>query len=167
MSCGINKLRKFAALPARDIWLLLKSANLLALIRTALWLVPFPATRRLTSWLSRPFRGRQPYPPAVPRLAWAVSVAGRVVPGGSHCLTQALATQVLLSRRGRPSEVCFGIDPSSAQKFAAHAWVEADGMVVIGGPVDGYIRLKSPWISPDGRPLERETDREYLKPPLR
>lgn len=163
----MNGLRKLALLAPRDKWLIVKSATLLALVRSALWLLPFPATRRLLGWLSHTSRGDKPDPVSPLRLAWAVSIAGRAVPGGAHCLTQALVTQVLLGRRGHLSEVCFGIDPNSAQKFMAHAWVETDGMVVIGGPIDGYIRLTPLWKSTAGRPLDRKSDQDCLKQPPR
>jgi hypothetical protein len=79
------------------------------------------------------------------RLVWAVSTAGRFVPGASHCLTQALVGHVLLTRRDYASTVCFGVVPKSEAGFMAHAWIEHNGGVVIGGGhLDRYVRLVSP-----------------------
>ena len=65
------------------------------------------------------------------RIAWAVTVASRYVPAAS-CLTQALATQVLLSRRRHPACLRIGVVKGTDGQFQAHAWVESDGVVVIG-----------------------------------
>ena len=78
----------------------------------------------------------------VDRVVWAVKVASRYVQG-IRCLAQALATQVLLEQRGYPSELRIGFTRSKGGQMSAHAWVESEGRVVIGG--DGnmarYIRV--------------------------
>jgi hypothetical protein len=66
------------------------------------------------------------------QVVWAVTVASRYVPAAT-CLTQALATQILLSRRGHPTSLRIGVGRSEAGEFQAHAWVECQGRVVIGG----------------------------------
>lgn len=64
------------------------------------------------------------------RVAWAVHHAARVVPGAS-CLTQALAAQIMLSRRRVPSVLHLGVD-TRRDGFGAHAWLEAGGRVILG-----------------------------------
>jgi hypothetical protein len=66
------------------------------------------------------------------QVVWAVTVGSRYVPAAT-CLTQALVTQVLLSRRGHPASMRIGVARSEAGEFQAHAWVECRGRVVIGG----------------------------------
>jgi hypothetical protein len=88
-------------------------------------------------------------PTSPPQLASAVSVAGRLVPGGGHCLSQAMALQILLMRRGYPCKLCFGVRRVSGKDFGAHAWLEHDGAVLIGGgELDRFVRLTSPADSP-------------------
>ena len=58
------------------------------------------------------------------RIAWAVSAAGRRVPGGRHCLASALTAQTLLARYGYPARLRIGVAQTTEQGFHAHAWVE-------------------------------------------
>jgi hypothetical protein len=71
-------------------------------------------------------------PPAMDRLTWAVETVSRFVPAAT-CLTQALAAQVLLTRRGRAARLHIGVSKAEGRKLEAHAWVESQGRVVIGG----------------------------------
>lgn len=145
----MNPLRKIyrqRALPSSDIWLTVKAAVLLAFVRCALWVFPFYVTRRLLDLMSySPLRSRVKAVSISPkRVAFTVGIASRAVPGAKHCLTQALVTRLFLIRRGLQAELCFGIDRNSADQFIAHAWVESNGVVVIGGPdIHRYIRLTS------------------------
>lgn len=90
--------------------------------------------------------------------AHAVRRAARLVPRAS-CLTQAMTLQLALARRGQPCSVRIGVDrapaastlnvPNSSDeikadspalqsgvgRFEAHAWVEWQGRVVLGGDV--------------------------------
>jgi transglutaminase superfamily protein len=65
-------------------------------------------------------------------VAWAVRCVSRAVPGAT-CLTQALAAQLLLSRRGVESRLRIGVARTPAGRLRAHAWLESDGVVVLGG----------------------------------
>jgi hypothetical protein len=129
----MRRLGRFYRLPASERWLLAKAALLLGAIRIGLWLLPF---RTLRSFLDRAavFHrvGEADYEPT-DVVVWAVEVAARGLPAFDTCLTRALAAQVLLSRRGRPALLRIGVVRSSEGKFEAHAWVESDGRVVIGG----------------------------------
>ena len=105
---------------------------LLAAVRLGLWIVPFASLRR---WATRLARPRDTSPGAVPlpaeRIAWAVSAAGRRVPGGGHCLARALTAQTLLARYGYPARLRIGVAHTTQQGFHAHAWVETrDGVVL-------------------------------------
>lgn len=118
--------------PVSDWNLFLRAYVWVWSIRVALWIFPFP---RLYDWTMR-FRegpiGDKPLPaPAVFKIVWAVSAAARRVPKAT-CLTQALATQIMLGRRGHRTTLQLGIMKSEAGKMDAHAWLERDGQVVIG-----------------------------------
>ena len=74
-------------------------------------------------------------------VVWAVRGVSRAVPGAT-CLTQALAAQILLSRRGCSSRLRIGVARGPAGGLLAHAWLESDGVVVLGGPhVESYTPL--------------------------
>ena len=53
-----------------------------------------------------------------------VIVATALYPGRSKCLEQAVATYVLLRRRGGDVQIRLGVQP---YPFFAHAWVEMNG----------------------------------------
>lgn len=104
-------------------------------VRVALWTLPSATTlryvhRRVTRARSAP-AGAAP----IPRIAWAVRAAGRRVPWNT-CLVEALSAQLFLAHHGQPSDLRVGVGRSSAKAFVAHAWVEVDGRVVVGGDRD-------------------------------
>lgn len=133
----MRRARKLLALSSGERCLLLQSASLLGAVRLGLRLLPFQALRRLLA------RARMPACQAsVEQIAWAVSVAGRYVPM-STCLTQALVGQVLLSQHGYPATLRIGVAQGEGQRLEAHAWVESEGRIVVGGARDlvGYTLL--------------------------
>lgn len=71
-----------------------------------------------------------PYPE---RAAWAVRVVARRLLRKRPCLTQALVLRLLLQRRGLPAMLQIGVNRGEDGVFAAHAWLESDGRVLIGG----------------------------------
>ena len=78
------------------------------------------------------------------QLIWAVRAMGKRVLGDKPCLTQALALQWLLRRHGEESSLQIGVRKNQDGEFAAHAWLEQDGQVLIGGkssPFE-YARMK-------------------------
>ena len=66
------------------------------------------------------------------RIAWSVTAVSRWIPGAT-CLTQALAGQALLRRYGQGSQIVIGVRPDQRSGLAAHAWLIADDMVLLGG----------------------------------
>ena len=68
----------------------------------------------------------------IPRLAWSVRRVARIVPMAT-CLTRALALQIILARKGVSAELVLGVGRSASKEFLAHAWLEKDGQIVIGG----------------------------------
>jgi hypothetical protein len=68
------------------------------------------------------------------RAAWAAHAVGRRLLPERPCLTQALVLQyLLLRRRDDTAELHIGVTKSQDEDFQAHAWVERDGQVLIGG----------------------------------
>lgn len=157
---------KLLNLPATDRRLLINAVLLLGAIRLGLWLLPFQTLRQLLAKMTQntndarlhkvmagrrsqaeaasdapprpsPALGRVREGDAMDAIVWAVVVASRYVPR-STCLTQALTAQVLLARRGVPASLHIGVAKEGAEaRFGAHAWVESEGKVLIGGSEPG------------------------------
>jgi hypothetical protein len=127
----VTRLGKFLRLAREDRLLLVEAATLLAVIRLALVFVPFTRLRRSMSRLSARKPRRRSLPPG--RAAWAVEVASRHVPGTRHCLTQALAGQLMLARSGVPALLRIGLARNDEGKLHGHAWLESEGLILIGG----------------------------------
>lgn len=99
------------------------------LVRVALSLLPYKVVRRLLARLAaRPLR----LTVAPARIAWAVSGCSRCVPWAT-CLTQALAGETLLRRAGHTSVVHIGVALGELGKLKAHAWLECQGRILLGG----------------------------------
>jgi len=140
--------RQAATLSASDWVLLLRAILVVAYTRICVWLLPW---RRLTASLGAAEQ-RPSHPVSPQRLAWAVKVASRAVPCAT-CLTQALALYQLLARYGYSSIVQVGVRNADGQ-FTAHAWVEHEGLLLLGAPADvaGYSRFFTLPEFPLGQP---------------
>ena len=75
-------------------------------------------------------RARRPQLPLA-RIVWSVEVTSRYVPRAT-CLTQAIAAQTLLARRGYRSQLRIGVARDRDGAFIAHAWIEHEGRIVLG-----------------------------------
>jgi hypothetical protein len=137
----IPALRKFFLLPVKEQQMLLKAFILLIFIRLGLWLLPF---RTLQKTLERLFHypatsHKQSISPE--KFSWAVSAVSQYVPAAT-CLAQALTLQALLSREGIHSDLTLGVARDDTTGITAHAWLEIDGTVIIGGQErDRYTQL--------------------------
>jgi len=140
----MGKLHKFFGLTSEERRLLLTTAVLVGCVRVGLWVLPFPTVRRLLGPLRRPATVRRRGDElSSERVAWAVDVVGKRIPGGGNCLVQALATQVILDRRRRPARLRIGVAKDARGNLEAHAWVESDGTVIIGGSdVSRFVALE-------------------------
>jgi hypothetical protein len=63
------------------------------------------------------------------RLAHAVQRTLAHIPRHSRCLLQSLVLTQLLARRGISSSLVIAVSPGD--EFAAHAWVESDGLPLL------------------------------------
>lgn len=129
-------------LPGLDVWLLASACTREIMVRSLLNVVPARVLLRFVLWRAAhapPHRRRCSAQPN--RVLWAVRVAGRRVPA-STCLTQALTAQWMLAHYGFASDLRLGVALSQAAGFQAHAWVEMDGLPVLGGAQSGlYVPL--------------------------
>jgi len=130
----MKRIRKFLRLPGGERWLLVKATLLLWVVKLGLVLLPFRTLRRFAGGLTKPVarrRGPDSFP--LERIVWSVETAGSITPWARTCLTQALAVQILLLRRGYPCKLHIGVVKGDKGEFLAHAWAESEGRVVIGG----------------------------------
>src|SRR5262245_10750901 len=128
----MGKLKKLLKLPPADTLLLVRVAGLLVIVDLGLRLLPFQMLQAiLAKWRLR-WRTRQAADErSLGRLAWAVQVAGKYM--RASCLKKGLTLQWLLSRRGVSTRLWLGVQLQEAT-LQAHAWLEHDGRVIIGGP---------------------------------
>lgn len=129
----MGQVRKFLDLPAQDKFLLVKSVVLLTFIKLGLWILPFRMVRNFVSRIVGKIDSERSDPAAIERISWAVAVISHKLPLLKNCLTEALATQVLLKREGQSSTLRIGVARSDDGRLKAHAWVEVDGSVIFGG----------------------------------
>ncbi len=139
-------MNKLLRLSAAEYLLLIGAMLSVGAARLALWLLPFRVVSRLGEGRARR-DGAVPSPAerakvrkeAAPqrfspqRVAWAVMVASRLVGRQRVCLVRALAARWMLTLLGHSSELRIGVAKAPDGKFSAHAWLESDGEIVIGG----------------------------------
>jgi len=134
----MRKISKFFRLSNAERGLLMRAVVLVGTMRLGLWLVAF---QRLIAWQTHApafLRADSRTPPE--QVRWAVEVASRYLPGAATCLVRALAAQALLA--GRDSHLRIGVSKGEHGRLAAHAWVESEGEIVIGGSAyDGFVAL--------------------------
>ena len=117
----------YRALAAREQKVLLASLALLPLFWLGLRLA---GLRRFQAWLDRsPVAQRTPLTHTeAAALGVAVNRAAKHVFGPVTCLTRSLVLRWWLLRRyGTTSDLCIGVRLEQGE-FAAHAWVEKDGI---------------------------------------
>ena len=110
---------------------------MLCAYRIAVWLLPFRWLRPAVK--PRLPRNRRLVPLA--QLIRAVNGAARVVPC-TTCLVRAMAGAHFFARHGHGSAIRIGV-ARTGNGLGAHAWVEAAGTVLIGGPVSQFTCLKA------------------------
>lgn len=130
----MKQLVKFLSLSAAERRLLVSALFYLVAARVGMWLfrfgelfkrLPAMAVARDQLCGSNPLRPEQ--------IAWAIRVASRYLPGAGNCLVQAFATQAMLARQGRPACIRIGVAKDEGGQLKAHAWVECEGKIIIGG----------------------------------
>lgn len=111
---------------------LFKTFVLVWLVRLGLWLLPFKTVKAVVD--RRMPAGQPARWPAPIQIGQAVEAMSRYVPQAT-CLTQALSAQILLGRYGHSAALRIGVARDETGQFQAHAWVESQDFVVVGGPV--------------------------------
>jgi hypothetical protein len=78
---------------------------------------------------------------SIDKVIWSVRVIAPYL--RATCLPQALVTQILLSQCGYSTRLHIGFTINKGGQISAHAWVESEGKIAIGGAgnMNRYIRL--------------------------
>ena len=106
---------------------------LMTIARLAIWTLPFAATRRFILEEAPDGRGTVVVDHvAVDRVVWALNKASRHMPWASTCLTRALCARIMLGREGQRTELRLGVARRDDGVLSGHAWLEADGVVIVG-----------------------------------
>jgi hypothetical protein len=111
---------------------LCKATLVMAMVRLTLGVLPFAVVHRLFTCVGVKTTQRvAPEASAVQQMIWSVKVAGRYLPRVT-CLVEAYTLHYLLSRQGVNTRVRIGVMHSQKKQLEAHAWVEHEGVVLIG-----------------------------------
>lgn len=126
-----SRLRGFARLsPAERRWL----ARALVLVPVAAASLRTLGLRRTQSLLVRAPRERLASAATSPQhLAHLVDLAARHGVVRAKCLATSIALQSLLASAGFPADLRIGVRKHGL-RLEAHAWVEHEGMPLLGGP---------------------------------
>ena len=134
----LAKIREYSI---QELFVLFEAFFVVMFWRVSLYLVPY---KKVLTWVERGFRS-QPGPSIVKSLEerkrqilWAVRVVSRRLLGDSPCLPQALAAKWMLGRLGTASELRIGVARGKEKQLEAHAWLESEGNILIGGKTSPF-----------------------------
>ena len=106
-------------------------------MRFSLRIMPFKSVLDFVERHHRPALQRQRDEESVlayqKRVLWAVRAVARRTLGDKPCLPQALAAKWFLARIGKESDLKIGVMKAGSDSLKAHAWLEVDQQIVIGG----------------------------------
>jgi hypothetical protein len=136
----MNLFDRWRSLPEARRRLIRQAALAVPLATTLLWSLGAGSARRVL--VRVPWRLRRTDP--VGERGWSIEAVGRRLPG-AKCLARAVAAEAILERGGRDPEMHIGARRSLDGRVEAHAWVEAEGRVVVGADDrDAFTRLAPP-----------------------
>lgn len=127
---------KWRALPPCDRRLLVEASSRMVLAWILLRMVPF-------AWLVRslsPTKDAAVSLPEIRKIRWAVESVARHSPLPLVCLPQGFAAAWMLKARGAAPRMHFGVAHGD-KGFESHAWVEWNGVPVVGHRVAGRFTL--------------------------
>ena len=137
------RLTAFLKKPLADQRLLVFAALLHVLVALAVRVLPFGLVQRALGRVAAMGPGG-PWIDDDARVVRAVRTVASLLPGAT-CLTEALVAQCLLARQSSKTTLCFGVSrvTPAERPFAAHAWLERRGAIVIGASAIAYDSLHS------------------------
>lgn len=110
------------------------------LSRASAWILGTRAALSVLSWKRVSNAFSQTHRPVGPlnlsrakQTVWAVDAVAKRILGDKPCLTQALVARHLLRDYGVETDLLLGAARKETGEIEAHAWLEREGIVVIGG----------------------------------
>ncbi len=125
----MRAVNRFLRLDSVERVLLLEAFVLVCTASTSVRLLPFAIVQKL---FANRAKASNTHRRSIERSMWAIAVAGKYMPG-TTCLSLALAAHRMLHREGYPAHLYIGVGKDHVGSFRAHAWVESEGKIVIGG----------------------------------
>ena len=122
----------FLSIPAGDKFRLLLSVVLLPAVSVGINLFSFSRVRAILLWTAGVSRTLSPGTPTPHRIAWAVKIADRQLPGDRTCLVRSLSGETLLHLYHFSPEHRIGVDKGADGTVEAHSWLEHEGCILIG-----------------------------------
>lgn len=121
----LRKLNRLNEMPWSERWSVVRASVLLPIVALSLRLAGFHKTYRwLEDYQPQDVKDRSA------TTGESVDIAARNLPlYRPTCLPRSLVLWHMLRRGGAPAELRIGVSTSGGQ-FAAHAWVEQDGIVI-------------------------------------
>lgn len=112
------------------------SAVLLVALSAGFAVGSFSRIRRYLLWVCDTISPIVLGNPTAGRVASAVDVADRLVPGDRTCLMRSLTAEALLRLYAYTPEHRIGVTKETDDEMKAHSWLELQGDVLIGGLED-------------------------------
>lgn len=128
-------IRTLVRLSPADLAMLVRALLLVVATRVALWVLPYRWVQRALN----PERALSEKDDAHVetrygrRVVWAVDAVARRVLPKKPCLTQALVARWLLAKGGLATDLRIGVAFGDKKDLMAHAWLEQEGRVIMGG----------------------------------
>ena len=139
---------KFISLSWADRLFFIIIAQWLIATRVALTVLSYKSVVHLFERISIPRNRHRGVEKAdrhyVDKVVLFTNAAGRRVLGSRPCLPKALIVECLLKRQGFDASLQIGVTKDLNGQFLAHAWVDCNGDIVIGGRLSEvrYSRLR-------------------------
>jgi hypothetical protein len=138
----MRRLRSYLKLSGAEKWLLIRSILWLWLFWLGLRVLSFQKLYRLVERFSKPGSSGRGHPPAPGLISKSVEKSGRYILGQDSCFPQALTGFLLLKRAGYAPRLYIGVKKNEST-LDAHAWIEMDGEILIGGPLSVIERYSA------------------------
>ena len=137
-----SRLARLLRLSLSDQRLLISAAVALVSAKLCVRVLRLPLARSVVSRIQRLGIGASDA--RSERIVWAIEAASRAIPRMNNCLVRAVAGEAMFLRARHPCQIKLGA-AKNGREFAAHAWLESEGAVVLGDfELDRYSPFRGP-----------------------
>lgn len=129
--------------PAREVILASEALVLLGIARICLRPIHFQTIRKVLGTVSRAAARLGLRHVDLDTVLWATKAAKSRFPFRTTCLIEALTTEAMCKQQGIDTDLRIGVARIDGH-FTAHAWLEKDDAVIVGGPestIRQYVRF--------------------------